>query len=89
MICRHDTDSPVGMIDIFDFDSVNLCAGVGIIICDEADRRRGYASEALELAAGYAQRVLGLRRLWCSIDADNLPSIGLFRNNGFVMTDVM
>ncbi len=81
-------DSPVGMIDLFDYDPVNRCAGVGIIVCNEADRRRGYASEALELVAGYAERELGLRRIWCVVEAGNLPSIALFRKHGFVESKI-
>ena len=76
----------VGMVDLFDFDPVNLRAGVGILICDAADRRRGYAAEALELLCGYAREVLRLHQLWCGVEASNRASLALFRRAGFVRT---
>lgn len=75
----------VGMVDLFDFDPVNLRAGVGILIC-EADRRRGYAAEALALLCDYAREVLRLHQLWCGVDAGNRASLALFRGAGFVRT---
>lgn len=74
---------PIGFIDLFDFEPVHLRAGVGILICDEADRRQGYAAEALELLTLYASTVLGLHQLYAGVEADNARSIGLFRGAGF------
>ena len=76
----------VGMADLFDFDAANLRAGVGILVCDAADRRRGYASEALGLLCDYAREVLRLHQLWCGVDASNRASLALFRRAGFVRT---
>ena len=76
----------VGMADLFEFDAVNLRAGVGILICDEADRRQGYAAEALTLLCEYAREVLRLHQLWCGVDAGNRASRALFRRAGFVRT---
>ena len=89
VICRRDLCSttcgtPIGFIDLFDFDPVELRAGVGILICDPADRRRGYGREALMLAMGYANRFWGLRELRCTVSADNHASLALFRDAGFV-----
>lgn len=81
-------DRPVGMVDLFDFDPVNLRAAVGILICDEKDRRKGYASEALDLLTDYASGVLKLHQLHCCIFADNLPSLQLFTGRGFVQAGV-
>ena len=82
--CSSTPLSPVGFIDIFNFDPVELRAGVGILICDPADRRRGYGREALKLAMGYANLFLGLRELWCTVAADNRASLALFVDAGFV-----
>ena len=81
-------DRPVGMIDLFDFDPVNLRAAVGVLICDERDRRKGYASEALGLLTDYASKVLKLHQLHCSVYAGNLASLELFRSKGFVQAGV-
>ena len=90
VICRRDiagTGTPVGFIDLFDLDFARLRAGVGILVCDPADRRKGYGREALELAVEYARRILGLCELWCSIDAGNVASLALFAAAGFVRTN--
>ena len=86
MIERTDDSRTVGMADLYDFDPVNLRAGVGILICDAADRRRGYAAEALLLLCDYAREVLRLHQLWCGVDAANRASLSLFRRAGFVRT---
>ncbi len=94
VICRADKNStlplypPVGFIDLFDFDPVNLRAGVGVLICDESDRRNGYASEALELVCDYARQVLKLHQLYCSVGAENFSSYQLFCGKGFAKIGV-
>jgi diamine N-acetyltransferase len=84
VICRLGDDIPVGMIDLFDFDPVNLRAGIGVVICDEVERRKGYAGEALELVCEYAAAILGLHQVWCNVGADNFSSIKLFSGRKFV-----
>ncbi len=79
---------PVGMIDLFDFDPVHLRAAVGVLICAGEYRRKGYASEALDLLIGYAANVLKLHQLYCDAGADNLPSLALFRSKGFAEAGV-
>ena len=76
----------VGMVDLFDFDPVNLRAGVGILICDPTDRRHGYATEALGLLCDYAREVLRLHQRGCGVDESNRASLSLFRRAGFVRT---
>ena len=76
----------VGMVDLFEFDPLNLRAGVGILICEPADRRQGYAAEAVELLCGYARETLHLHQLWCGVEAGNRASLALFRRAGFVRT---
>jgi len=74
---------PVGVIDLFDFDPYHLRAGVGILVYDQEDRRKGYASEALRLLTRYAFEILHLHQLYCNIPASNTGSIQLFESNGF------
>lgn len=72
----------VGMVDIFDFDPYHLRAGVGIFISPE-NQRMGYAKAAIKLVVDYARRHLLLSQLWCSVAADNAPSIALFDSLDF------
>src|SRR5512133_589134 len=73
----------VGTIDLFDFDHFNLRAGVGILVADEADRHKGYASSALASLVKYSFETLRLHQLWCNILSDNEESIRLFSHHGF------
>lgn len=72
----------IGSLDMFDFDPHHRRAGVGILIEDSA-RRKGFASEALQLLIEYCFDLLNLHQLYCSIEHDNKESIGLFTKAGF------
>ena len=53
---------PVGALDLFDLDPVNLRAGVGILIHDTAQRGKGYAADAVETVCSYARDMLHVQR---------------------------
>ena len=74
---------PVGAIDLFDFDPHHHRAGVGILVADPSDRRKGYAREALETLMEYGFGILNLHQLYCNIQAGNEASIALFQQAGF------
>jgi diamine N-acetyltransferase len=76
----------IGTIDIFDFDSFHKRAGLGILIANEAYRRRGYASMALASLIEYCFKTLQLHQLYCNILANNSESVDLFKKQGFVQT---
>jgi diamine N-acetyltransferase len=78
----------IGCIDLFDFDPNHLRAGVGILIADRNDRRKGHASEALTLLINYCFELLNLNQLYCNIAVDNESSILLFKKHGFEITGV-
>jgi len=85
IICNEENKA-IGSIDLFDFDPNHLRAGVGILIAEKADRKKGYASEALNLLMDYCFSVLNLHQLYCNITIDNEPSILLFQKHGFQIT---
>jgi len=78
-----ESHRPVGAIDLFDFDPHHHRAGVGILVADPSDRRKGYAREALETLVKYCSDILNLHQLYCNIEADNEASIALFKGLGF------
>ena len=82
MIVLNKTSEPIGCIDLFDFDPVNMRAGIGILICND-HRNKGYASEALSLLISYAFRTLNLHQLFCNITAENENSLKLFEKQNF------
>ena len=50
----------VGAVDLFEYDPLNGRAGLGILIYGEENRRRGYASDTLEVLGRYAREQLRL-----------------------------
>ena len=78
----------VGLVDLFEFEPVDLRAGVGILIHDTAQRGKGYAADAVETVCSYARDMLHLHQLWCSVEAGNAASLALFRHAGFSETGI-
>ncbi|MEN8157917.1 MAG: GNAT family N-acetyltransferase [Bacteroidota bacterium] len=80
---RNGETRPVGAIDLFDFDPYHRRAGVGILVAEPSDRRKGYAREALDSLMKYCFDVLKLRQIWCNIAEGNRKSLKLFTSAGF------
>ena len=78
----------IGTIDIFDFDPFHKRAGIGILIAEEEQRRKGYATMSLKCLTDYCFRTLQLHQLWCNILADNNESIELFQKLGFIQIGI-
>lgn len=82
---RFMIDTPdgrsIGAIDLFDYDGST--AGIGILVYDHADRRKGYAADALRTLIRYA-RNLRISVLHASVAADNTASLRLFDSCGFM-----
>ena len=87
IICNSGNKS-IGCIDLFDFDPNNLHAGIGVLIADKSDRRKGYASEALEILTEYCFQFLNLHQIYCNITTDNESSVLLFQKHGFQITGI-
>jgi diamine N-acetyltransferase len=76
----------IGTIDLFDFDQFHMRAGIGILIADPHDRKKGHASAALECIIRYSFESLCLHQLWCNILEGNEESMNLFLHHGFVLS---
>ena len=76
----------IGCIDLFDFDPKNKRVGIGILIGDESERRKGYAGEAIEILIEYCFTTLDMHQVFCSVTADNQDSMALFRKLNFETT---
>ena len=74
----------IGAIDLFDFDSYHMRAGVGVLINEKEYRGKGYAGQSLNLLINYCFKHLHLHQLYCNISASNVNSIRLFESAGFV-----
>ena len=84
MIDLNESGKSIGCIDIFDYDSFNGRAGLGILI-DKAFRQQGYAKAALALCVEYLFHDVMLHQVYCSIDETNTESQQLFTEQGFVL----
>ncbi|MCI1189625.1 GNAT family N-acetyltransferase [Hymenobacter sp. DH14] len=83
LVITTEIGSPaVGVIDLFDYDPLHQRAGVGITIL-AAERRHGYARQALALLQHHARNVLRLHQIYATVGADNSASLKLFRAAGF------
>ena len=82
MIDLNESGKSIGCIDIFDYDSFNGRAGLGILI-DKAFRQQGYAKAALALCVEYLFHDVMLHQVYCSIDETNTESQQLFVGQGF------
>ncbi|MCD6202418.1 MAG: GNAT family N-acetyltransferase [Bacteroidales bacterium] len=76
----------IGTIDLFDFDPQNLRIGIGVLIKEKEERKKGYAGQSLEIIIDYCFSVLLLHQVYCNIPAGNLQSIRLFQSKGFTET---
>ncbi|MBE7442864.1 MAG: GNAT family N-acetyltransferase [Flavobacteriales bacterium] len=82
IICLNKTDSPIGSIDLFDYEE-GKSVGVGVLIADKNDRNKGYAKEALKQLINYVRNELNVAYIFCNIFENNKPSIRLFEHCGF------
>ena len=81
IVCLNDA-TPIGTIDLFEFDPQHSRAGIGIMIRETA-QQKGYATEALQLFIEYSFNVLLVNQLFCNIGSQNEKSLNLFKKMGF------
>jgi len=75
----------VGAIDLFDFEPYHSRVGVGLLIHDQEDRSKGFASIALDLVIQYCFSKLKIHQLYANIETRNNRSLKLFEKHGFVI----
>lgn len=85
VISQYD-HTPLGFIDIFDFDPKNQRAALGILIQSTANRNKGFGFESLQLLCNYCFVQLGLHQVYVNVGADNSSSKLLFEKAGFKCT---
>jgi diamine N-acetyltransferase len=88
MIDISEVKKTIGTVDIFDFDPFHKRAGLGILIADEEERKKGYASMALKCLIEYCFNTLQIHQLYCNILSNNCESINLFKKLGFTESGI-
>ncbi|UCE94530.1 MAG: GNAT family N-acetyltransferase [Flavobacteriaceae bacterium] len=82
VITRTSDKCVLGLIDLFDFNPNHKRAGIGILILNQY-KRKGYASEALDIFINYVFGHLDLHQIYASIPLNNKASMSLFKTKGF------
>lgn len=85
IIKNDETNTPVGAIDLFDFDPLHRRAEIGLLISGDY-RSKGYSGEAIELLKDYAFNTLNLHQLYCHVPVDKEINLHLFIKHGFQNT---
>lgn len=87
IIALIETDEPIGMIDLYDYDPKHKRAGIGVLILKKF-QGKGYASDALQLMIKQAFSQLDIYQLYACIGAENLKSIKLFETAQFKVSGI-
>lgn len=77
--------TPVGAVDLYDYDPVNRRAYVGIAILPQY-RSRGWGGRALSLLSNYCAEVHSMRQLAAVTRVDNSAAVAMFTRAGFIET---
>lgn len=77
------TNKAVGCVDLFDFDPIHKRVGVGILVSDSDNRKKGFGKEAIELILEYCKDILECHQVYCNVLTDNEISLNLFDHFGF------
>lgn len=83
VICKLESNNPIGFVDLFDFNPKHFRVGIGILIDKGEDRNKGYALEAIQLCTQYAFTHANVHQVHATITEDNNGSIRLFEKAGF------
>ncbi|MBR2862456.1 MAG: GNAT family N-acetyltransferase [Bacteroidaceae bacterium] len=82
-ICLKKDNTPIGVIDLTDYQPHHGRAEIGITILF-SHRKKGYGSQALHLLTDYAEKNLHLHQLYAYVIASHNPAAGsLFLSAGY------
>ncbi len=80
--------TPVGLLDIFNFNPRHLRAEVGVAVVKK-ERDKGYGHAALVKAIDYCREIIHLHQAYALVDERNKQSLKLFQSAGFCKTGVL
>jgi diamine N-acetyltransferase len=85
MIVKLSDNKTIGTVDLFDLQPYNRRVALGIII-EETERRKGFASDTLDITVSYCLDQLSLHQVYAGILESNISSTKLFERKGFVLS---
>jgi RimJ/RimL family protein N-acetyltransferase len=74
--------TPVGIINYFNWNSLNRSAELGLLT-DPDQRRKGYGHEAVRLLTRYLFQMRDLNKVYASTSSLNKATVGLLEKAGF------
>ena len=78
----HMPDTPVGCVELYNYDPVNRRAAVGIVVSNEY-RHRGYGHAMLVALTQFCMVNTSLHQVYADIAAVNETSIHIFQKAGY------
>ena len=83
VICKTETDEPLGFIDLFEINFTKSQAGISILISNSENRSKGYGKFSVKKICEYARKELKIKNFYCNISIDNILSLNFFKSVGF------
>lgn len=75
-------NTPVGCVELYNYDPVNRRAAVGLVVSNEY-RRQGYGSLMILTLTKFCTENTSLHQVYADIAATNTPSINIFQRAGY------
>lgn len=83
IIVLKENNNKIGFISFSNLDYRNQKVMLSIVIGEEKYHGKGYASTSLKLVEEYLKNELNIRKVSVQILGFNLPSLRLFKSNGY------
>jgi diamine N-acetyltransferase len=84
-ICRLHDDQPIGTVGLFDVDTVNGGAGIGISIGEKSLWGLGLGTDAMNALLDFGFGQLRLERMWLEVYDFNVRARRSYEKSGFVL----
>lgn len=75
-------DTPVGCVELYNYDPINRRAAVGLVVSNEY-RRQGYGTAMIQALTQFCLDSTSLHQVYADIAATNTPSIHIFQRAGY------
>ena len=75
----------IGNCGVFDLDSVNRSAELGIMIRDKSEWNKGYGAEVMSLLVNHCFETLNLNRAFLKVYTENNRAVRSYEKAGFVL----
>jgi diamine N-acetyltransferase len=76
---------PIGMIDLFQYNSDQRSVGIGLVIMNQECKGKGYGKEVMYLMENHLISVFRLEKFSALVFESNQTAIGFFRSIGYVI----